>query len=419
MPGGPLRPADQADRGDRTGLDGRDGRVSGPPPSHPDRTADGTIEPPSIRDVRACTGAPAHRPTRGAIPEVLVRPCVVRRPPPTVRVPGRVRASRPTGPRGPRSPAATRAPSGRFRGPLEANAAPPHDGLRRPVRRAPRRVDRAALRGSLGGRRGPGREAGRRARGRDDGSRRHGHADGLDLRRLRRSGPDRSDDPLLLRGRQRQRPGQRGQQPRLHLRHRHGRDLHRDLCRPPPRRGPGLRGRCGRPAAVRQRVLERSRARQPGRHGPSDDRGSRGADADADAGAHADTRSPTRPRRRRSPVAASTSRPRTAPPLGRHGHAPRRGRGRRPLVRQHGVRAGRASPPVLLPRRQRERSGRLDLPPGPDLPDRCERTLRRQLRGRRGRPGLDPRVRRRRDRLARRVLPVDRGPGRRRPSDDR
>ena len=61
------------------------GRPSEPPRSHPDRTADGTIEPPSIRDVRACTGAPrapAYGP--GAIPEVLVRPSVVRRPPPTV-----------------------------------------------------------------------------------------------------------------------------------------------------------------------------------------------------------------------------------------------------------------------------------------------------------------------------------------------
>ena len=96
VPGGPLHPADQA-RSRRPGEPRRrGGRRSGPPRSRPDRTGDGTIEPPCIRDVRARTGAPVHRPTRGAIHEVLVRPSVVGRPPPTVPVPGRVRASRPT-----------------------------------------------------------------------------------------------------------------------------------------------------------------------------------------------------------------------------------------------------------------------------------------------------------------------------------
>ena len=41
--------------------------------------------------------------------------------------------------------------------------------------------------------------------------------------------PHRSHDPLLLPGRERERPGQRGQQPGPDMRHRHRRELQREL----------------------------------------------------------------------------------------------------------------------------------------------------------------------------------------------
>ena len=167
-------------------------------------------------------------------------------------------------------------------------------------------------------------------------------------------------------------PGNGGQQPRLHLRHRHGRDLQRHLCRPPPRRGPGLRGRRGRSPAVRQRGLERPRARQPADTVHRTIAGSRGPDADAHGWP---------PRR--------LARGRHDRP-GRHGRPPRRDPRTAATVRQHRVRAGGHTILFFFLGGSDNDPGGLDLPPGPELRDRRERPLRRQLRGRPRRRGLDP-----------------------------